>query len=68
MVWMPMPPCHVPSGAHIAQLIYFYVQRVPAIDKERGAVTELPRSTYARNRGAAGPWAHGPKMGREEEG
>jgi len=36
MVWTPMPPCHVPSGACIAQLTYFYAQRVPVIDKERG--------------------------------
>lgn len=37
MVWMPMPPCHVPSGAHIVQLIYFYAQRVPMVDKGREA-------------------------------
>lgn len=37
MVWTPMPPCEVPAGAYIAQLIYFQSQSLSAVPVDRGA-------------------------------
>lgn len=36
MLWTSMPPCEVPAGANIAQLIYFWAKLVPAASVNRG--------------------------------
>ncbi|NXW26144.1 POK9 protein, partial [Circaetus pectoralis] len=37
MVWTPMPPCFVPAGSHIAQLVIFNNQPSLAAVKTRGS-------------------------------